>query len=87
MANPTHDDELIHHALAAYLDYLEGATPQPPNLDELPDDVRDTAVEVIGLIELLRQMRGVDLNSDTPSIRDLLRGTAYEHLLAGTEFG
>jgi hypothetical protein len=76
MPHPNHD-ELINHAVAAYLDYLEGAAPRPPNLDELPDDVRVTVVEVIALIELLSAMRGVDLDSETPSYRTLLDGTEF----------
>lgn len=76
MTHPKHD-ELINHVVAAYLDYLEGATPLPPNLDELPDEVRGTAVEVIDLIELLRAMRGVDLDSETPLYRVILDGTEF----------
>ncbi len=76
MTHPKHDD-LINHVVAAYLDYLEGATPRPPNLDELPDDVRGTAAEVIALIELLRAMRGVDLDGETPSYRTILDGTDF----------
>ncbi|MGA9375282.1 MAG: hypothetical protein WBV64_09700 [Mycobacterium sp.] len=76
MTHPRHD-ELINHVVAAYLDYLEGTTPRPPNLDELPDDVRGTAVEVIDLIQLLRAMRGVDLDGETPLYRDILDGTEF----------
>lgn len=67
MSHPKHE-ALINCVVAAYLDYLEGAAPRPPNLDELPDDVRGTAVEVIELIELLRAMRGVDLDGKHPRI-------------------
>lgn len=77
MTNPRHD-ELINHVVATYMDYLEGATPRPPNLDELPDDVRGTAVEVINLIELLRAMRGADLYGETPSYRGVLDATEFD---------
>lgn len=77
MSHPKHE-ALINHVVAAYLDYLEGAAPRPPNLDdELPDNVRGTAVEVINLIELLRAMRGVDLDGETPAYRTVLDSTEF----------
>ena len=67
-------DESINRAVAAYLDYLEGEGPRP-DFGDLSSDVRSSAVEVINL---LLAGRGVDVNSETPSFRELLAGTEFD---------
>ena len=53
----------------AYLDYLEGASDEPPTLEDLPEEQRQAAE---AFIKSITAARGVDPHASRPSIEQLL---------------
>ncbi len=64
----------IEAVIAAYLDHLENGGPAP-SFDDLSDEDRRTAQE---LIDLMREGRGIDVYRSRPSLDSLLAGTEFE---------
>lgn len=69
----------VERAVAAYLDFLEGAGPRPA-FDDLAED--DSA-DAIAVINTLLAGQGNDLDSSTPRFEELLVGTEFEAALRG----
>jgi hypothetical protein len=65
----------VDDVIAAYHDYLENGGTEP-SLDHLDEDQRREAAE---LIDLIKDVRGVDFYRSAPSLDTLLAGTDLEH--------
>lgn len=82
---PSGDDRVkpelstVERAVAAYLDFLEGAGPRPA-FDDLAED--DSA-DAIAVINTVLAGQGSDLDSSTPHFEELLVGTEFESALRG----
>lgn len=70
----THDNP-VDTVIAAYHDYLENGGTEP-SLDHLDEDQRREAAE---LIDLMKDVRGVDFYRSAPSLDTVLAGTDLEH--------
>lgn len=74
----THGDaDEVEAVIQTFLDYLEGAGPEP-TLDHLDEEARH---EAAALIESLRAGRGMDPYASRPSIETMLAGTEFEDAL------
>ena len=69
------ENDPVDAVIAAYHDYLENGGTEP-SLDHLDEDQRREAVE---LIDLMKDVRGVDFYRSAPSLDTVLAGTDLEH--------
>lgn len=69
------ENDPVDAVIAVYHDYLENGGTEP-SLDHLDEDQRREAAE---LIDLIKDVRGVDFYRSAPSLDTLLAGTDLEH--------
>lgn len=71
---PMTSDDAVDAVIAAYRDYLENGGPEP-SLDHLEETQRAEAAE---LIDLMKDVRGIDFYRSAPSLGAVLAGTDLE---------